>query len=874
MAKTIDQMSQALEKLIAKVDKLEIENKDLKEQKNKDPNKKTIQQAKDNVPQLNNTESYRNFYYYLREFLNLKPKLCEFLETIELPDDREVLTPSQLYTKNKGALKIAESIDVNEMHDFYVWIVSKIHSDNETLHKKVNKKANVAKRLLELWYNILKKFNRNSSAARTLEQRKFDTLEQPNDIDFSWTLFEKFADKVIERAKIINNLWIGFTGSQYSDNVPKIHDDEIWDKIKYGLNEEYKEKLDKIFELIDEKPGANLREKLARVEAKLVDKGFHDETKCTGDQEFDSRHSAMMARTNVPKKRATDSEYSRVTMHKDYLKNLVCNNWNGRPDSCHYGNTCKFLHINNEDERNAAIAKQKRFFKQRRQRRSEGEDRKQKEGDYDSDGETRAQIARLKQRFQRKRQTTEVRAMLAELENLADEVDHDDCHNDYEDYLDEHGIPTYTECSDSEDQVEGRDVVSSLALPELNDLDSSDDDSMSSEGDIQGTTSLFSSNIEKETKRLNLLKQINNTTSDITARAAEQRRKKRMNILIEKAKRKREKIKNDYEKLTEIKQNVLKEEERAKKIRKEKERKKKELELKTKEEEERQKNELKKIMEETELYKGFMERDMSDENDKSESDCDMPIKIKRPRGSLMKGIKPVIFWSVKWFLLIISGLAIVGAVIKLPSYVNELTAPTVRPSTASKINKAHHTDTGHSFLIKGRRNKNNIFNSGRSTILDSGTTWHLTGDITRFIGKLTKLDRPRKILGFDSATSDGSLAWYKGTIEVQATVGGKSKTILLKEALYVPCMKNLTLISQGQLDDEGHKFVTVHGKGRCFNPDGSSYFDVRKRRGLYHIGKPTVSFLAMNKDTAHRKFGHINGADLDTLGDWSGSMSP
>jgi outer membrane murein-binding lipoprotein Lpp len=48
MAKTIDQMSKALEKLIAKVDKLEIENKDLKEQKNKDPNKKTIQQAKDN----------------------------------------------------------------------------------------------------------------------------------------------------------------------------------------------------------------------------------------------------------------------------------------------------------------------------------------------------------------------------------------------------------------------------------------------------------------------------------------------------------------------------------------------------------------------------------------------------------------------------------------------------------------------------------------------------------------------------------------------------------------------------------------------------------------------------------------------------------
>ena len=96
----------------------------------------------------------------------------------------------------------------------------------------------------------------------------------------------------------------------------------------------------------------------------------------------------------------------------------------------------------------------------------------------------------------------------------------------------------------------------------------------------------------------------------------------------------------------------------------------------------------------------------------------------------------------------------------------------------------------------------------------------------------------------------------------------------MKDTLYVPCMKNLTLVSQGQLDDEGHTIVTTSGKGRCYSPNGSAYFDVRKKNGLYHVGKPHVSFLAMSKNMAHRKFGHINEADLDKLGDWSGELSP
>ena len=179
MTKSLEQLTKQLDKLANQVTKLEQENKGLKQNQTKqEPDKKTLQQAKDNVPELKDRDSYVDFIYYLKKFLNLKPKLRDFIDAIKLPDTKKVTSLSQLYDTNKDALDIALRIDDSEMHDFNTWIVSKIHKSIDSLHKRVDDEKSVAEQVLELWYNILKRFNRNSDAAREAHQRGWDHLKQ------------------------------------------------------------------------------------------------------------------------------------------------------------------------------------------------------------------------------------------------------------------------------------------------------------------------------------------------------------------------------------------------------------------------------------------------------------------------------------------------------------------------------------------------------------------------------------------------------------------------------------------------------------------------------------------------------------------------
>ena len=48
-------------------------------------------------------------------------------------------------------------------------------------------------------------------------------------------------------------------------------------------------------------------------------------------------YDALMARTNIPEKTTSNTDYSRVLMHKDDLKGLVCIHFSGTPNSCKYG---------------------------------------------------------------------------------------------------------------------------------------------------------------------------------------------------------------------------------------------------------------------------------------------------------------------------------------------------------------------------------------------------------------------------------------------------------------------------------------------------------------------------------------------------------
>jgi hypothetical protein len=103
-------------------------------------------------------------------------------------------------------------------------------------------------------------------------------------------------------------------------------------------------------------------------------------------------------------------------------------------------------------------------------------------------------------------------------------------------------------------------------------------------------------------------------------------------------------------------------------------------------------------------------------------------------------------------------------------------------------------------------------------------------------------------------------------------VNGRPTTLRVKNVYYIPEIGNITLISQGCLDDRKFKFTVADGVISCYNRRGVKRWEAHKRDGLYQIGDMMERCL-MNKDEAHIKFGHINDRQLESLGDFDGERS-
>jgi hypothetical protein len=156
---------------------------------------------------------------------------------------------------------------------------------------------------------------------------------------------------------------------------------------------------------------------------------------------------------------------------------------------------------------------------------------------------------------------------------------------------------------------------------------------------------------------------------------------------------------------------------------------------------------------------------------------------------------------------------------------------------------------------------------------DGGCTRHMSGETGIWVGKRKKLSRPTRIKGFDSASRDdkGAIATDVGTIRLPCTRKGKESTVEIKNVLYVPAMGNITLVSQGLLDDQRFQFTVGGGVTTCYDRKGRLLWEAPKRGGLYQFGSFEQSF--MTKDEAHVKFGHIGEKLLAPMGDFDGPLS-
>ena len=98
--------------------------------------------------------------------------------------------------------------------------------------------------------------------------------------------------------------------------------------------------------------------------------------------------------------------------------------------------------------------------------------------------------------------------------------------------------------------------------------------------------------------------------------------------------------------------------------------------------------------------------------------------------------------------------------------------------------------------------------------------------------------------------------------------------VVVKNVLYLPEIGNLTLLSEGILDDE--KYTNIGGRGmkRFFDSKGRISFDAYKNKndGLYHCSSEEIGkcFLSqsqlMSYQEAHEKFGHWSNETLKSIG--------
>ena len=88
------------------------------------------------------------------------------------------------------------------------------------------------------------------------------------------------------------------------------------------------------------------------------------------------------------------------------------------------------------------------------------------------------------------------------------------------------------------------------------------------------------------------------------------------------------------------------------------------------------------------------------------------------------------------------------------------------------------------FMTRKGRNAINIVQD-TLRIIDSGASYHVSGEAAVWVGKRRRLKRPRSLAGFDAESPHAkSLTAHEiGTIAIPATVKGKPTTIKINNVL-------------------------------------------------------------------------------------------
>jgi len=313
-----------------------------------------LKEARANVPKLKKLpkSNHIEFIKKLANMLELKKGMKQFLEDVHNKTTAEVEIVKKENQAKLNAVKLDKegAISDEEAINFWVFLSSKMDDGGyeALLIVPAEIEDKPKKRLAKIWENIMREFQTNDEHMRDCVYEYWNDLKQDDD--------EKFRDYVVRTQDLAKEVNEKFKLAGVS--AEKVTTDDVKRKLKFKMTQAQKELFAaKLESMTSSRETYGLQEFITMLTAK--------EREVDGAARLAQQHGdnlavlGLMARTNKPKISAGSSPFFTGRFNSEQAKGTVCWKFNGVPDSCPYGSTCRFAHITNPTERAKALEEAK-----------------------------------------------------------------------------------------------------------------------------------------------------------------------------------------------------------------------------------------------------------------------------------------------------------------------------------------------------------------------------------------------------------------------------------------------------------------------------------------------------------------------------------
>ena len=302
----------------------------------------TAKIAKEAVPKLMiaSPGNYADWRERLQEVLKLRPYrgIAKFLQNVGLKPVTGILKIESTDESKTLSLSTDENIPDETFENFFAFLTSKLTDDFRPKIKEANRLAKASDQLKYLWAAIQQNFVLNTATVRGAKTDEWGELRQHPE-----ETFDNYVTRVGELRMTINTMFSPIIGHE------KIDDDDMLTKIK-KLNPYYQQMMGQTIDSMkNQRESYSLQEYITNLS--------------TVEKEYEITHPAErtervnMARTTTPLPIQSVTNFRATINSAQAKQEWLCNNWNGEPGSCKYGQNCRFKHTNDKAVRRAHLKK-------------------------------------------------------------------------------------------------------------------------------------------------------------------------------------------------------------------------------------------------------------------------------------------------------------------------------------------------------------------------------------------------------------------------------------------------------------------------------------------------------------------------------------